>query len=109
MRSKLPYLILIISIFFGEAASTNYFNMLAWSPNPFNSGTIISFNLVEPMEVKIAIYDLLGREIQTLIDDFRQAGAHTVYFGSAGLCSGMYFYRLYVGDVVETKRMVLLK
>jgi len=109
MRSKLPYLILIISIFFGEAASTNYLKMLAWSPNPFNSGTIISFNLVEPMEVKIMIYDLLGREIQTLIDDFRQAGVHTMYFDPAGLCSGIYFYRLYVGDVVETKRMVPLK
>jgi len=109
MRSKLPYLILIISNFFGEAASTKYFKILGWSPNPFNSGTIISFNLVEPMEVKIAIYDLLGQEIHTLIDDFRQAGVHTVYFDPAGLCSGIYFCRSYLGDVVETKRMVLLK
>lgn len=85
------------------------FALLQNYPNPFNSGTTIRFMLVESAEVQLTIYDLLGREIQTLIDDFRQAGVHTVVFEAAGLSSGVYFYRLRAGDIAETKRMLLLK
>jgi hypothetical protein len=61
------------------------------------------------MEVKLAIYDLLGREVQKLLDEFRQAGVHTETFDATDLPSGVYFYRLQVGEAFETKRMVLLK
>jgi hypothetical protein len=57
----------------------------------------------------LTIYDLLGRRIETIVDEYRQAGVHTVTFDASGLSSGVYFYRLQAGDAVETKRMVLLK
>ncbi|UCC78982.1 MAG: right-handed parallel beta-helix repeat-containing protein [Candidatus Zixiibacteriota bacterium] len=78
-------------------------------PNPFNSGTTIRFITVESAGVKLAIYDLLGREVQTLIDEFRQAGIHSVAFDAADLPSGVYFYRLQVGEAVKARPMVLLR
>jgi hypothetical protein len=78
-------------------------------PNPFNCETKIQFSIVKAMEVRLSVYDLLGREVKTLIDEYRQAGVHTVNFDSRGLSSGLYYYRLQVGEAVKTKRMVLLK
>jgi hypothetical protein len=78
-------------------------------PNPFNAQTTIRFVLPESQDVVLTIYDLLGRKVQTLLDEYRQAGNHTVTFDASYLSSGVYFYRLQAGDVVETKRMVLLK
>jgi predicted outer membrane repeat protein len=78
-------------------------------PNPFNAATNIEFILPEASKAKITVYDLLGREIQTLINEYIQAGLHSVKFDASSLSSGVYFYRLQVGDKVETKRMLLLK
>ncbi|UCC79120.1 MAG: right-handed parallel beta-helix repeat-containing protein, partial [Candidatus Zixiibacteriota bacterium] len=78
-------------------------------PNPFNTQTTIRFILPEAQNVQLSIYDILGRQIHTLIDEYRQAGRQTVTFDASGLSSGVYFYRLQAGNVVETKRMVLLK
>jgi len=78
-------------------------------PNPFNSQTRIRFSLPQPQEVSLIIYDLLGRKIQTLIDGYREAGIHTIIFNAEDLSSAIYFYRLQAGDIIETKRMVLLK
>ncbi|UCE65803.1 MAG: right-handed parallel beta-helix repeat-containing protein [Candidatus Zixiibacteriota bacterium] len=77
--------------------------------NPFNNETKIRFLIVKSMEVRLAVYDLLGREVQTLIDEYRPAGVHTVTFDASDLSSGVYFYGLQVGEAFETKRMVLLK
>jgi hypothetical protein len=93
-------------------------SILGIFPNPFNSATKIKFMLSEPLIVKSTIYDLLGRQtiydllgrqVQTLIDEYRYAGSHTITFDASRLSSGIYFCRLQAGDVVETKRMVLLK
>jgi len=78
-------------------------------PNPFNARTTIRFTLPKPKNVRLTVYDLLGRQVQTLIDEYKQAGAHSVTFDAAHLSSGVYFFRLQAGDAVETKRMVLLK
>jgi hypothetical protein len=78
-------------------------------PNPFNSETRIKFSIVNSIEVRLAIYDLLGREVQILIDDYCPAGEYAVNFKGAGIPSGIYFYSLKAGDSIETKRMVLLK
>jgi hypothetical protein len=78
-------------------------------PNPFNSSATIEYSLPEAGHIKIDIYDLLGRQVQTLVDDYKQAGVHTVTFDASHLSSGIYFYRLQAGDRVETKRMVLLR
>ncbi|UCC78612.1 MAG: right-handed parallel beta-helix repeat-containing protein [Candidatus Zixiibacteriota bacterium] len=78
-------------------------------PNPFNAQTTIKFILPEPHSVKLTIYDLLGRQVETLLDEYRQAGIHIVNFDSSDLPSGVYFYRLQAGEIIETKRMLLLK
>ena len=78
-------------------------------PNPFNSSTIISFSLRKPQRVLVKVYDLLGREIRILVDDYRPAGIHHVTFDASSLPSGIYFYRLQAGESIETRRTVLLK
>jgi parallel beta-helix repeat protein len=78
-------------------------------PNPFNSETRIKFSIVNSIEVRLAIYDLLGREVQILIDDYCPAGEYAVNFKGAGIPSGIYFYSLRTGDSIETKKMLLLK
>ncbi|UCE65805.1 MAG: right-handed parallel beta-helix repeat-containing protein [Candidatus Zixiibacteriota bacterium] len=78
-------------------------------PNPFNSGTTIRFSIVKSTEVRLAVYDMLGRKVRTLIDEYKQAGIHTANFDATGLSSGVYFCRLQVGEVVKTRPMVFLK
>jgi hypothetical protein len=86
----------------GISLSNNY-------PNPFNSTTIIEFSLDRPQSVNLAVYDMLGREIKTLLNEKKPAGKHRILFDASSLPSGVYFYRLQTGNEVETKRMVLLK
>lgn len=78
-------------------------------PNPFNAQTNIRFVLTESQIVQLSIYDILGREVQTLLDEYRQTGIHTVTFDASSLFSGVYFYQLQAGNEVDTKKMVLLK
>lgn len=78
-------------------------------PNPFNAATVIRFALPEPQDVRLTVYDLLGRKIQTLVEEYMQAGIHAIAFDASDLSSGIYFCRLQSGDMVETRRMVLLK
>jgi len=99
----------IVNVSENNSFLPNKFLLLQNFPNPFNSGTTIRFTIVESMEVKLSIFDLLGREVQTLIDEFRPAGVHTATFDAADLTSGVYFLRLQAGEAFETKRMVLLK
>ncbi len=78
-------------------------------PNPFNPTTIIKYELSKRSSVKIILYDLLGREIKTLVNEEKEAGHHEVTFVAKDLSSGIYFYRMQAGDFIQTKRMILLK
>ena len=78
-------------------------------PNPFNPVTSIKFGISEDGFVTIKIYDLLGREIKTLIHENMEAGRYTVSFNAVGLASGVYFYRLGINGFTETKKMMLVK
>jgi len=78
-------------------------------PNPFNAATRIKFILYEEAPVELTVFDLLGRKVRTLGESIRQAGIHTVYFNASDLSSGIYFYRLQAGELIETRRMILLK
>jgi len=78
-------------------------------PNPFNAATTLSFQLAIPANVKLVVYDLLGREIAILVNGYLETGNYAIDFDAGGLSSGVYFYRLRAGDAVETRRMVLLK
>jgi hypothetical protein len=78
-------------------------------PNPFNPTTTIKYHIPELCFVTINIYDVLGNEITTLVNEERPAGAYTIQFDSNGLSSGTYFYRIKAGSFIKTKKMVLLR
>lgn len=79
------------------------------SPNPFNTETTIKFNIPESRKVKLSVYNIYGQEVAVLVDDFRNAGTHSVTFNGADLTSGVYCYRLESNGHSTTKRMLLLK
>ncbi len=78
-------------------------------PNPFNPTTVISYQLPVNSQVTLKVYDVLGREVQTLVDEHQSAGDHWVRFDGTNLPSGVYFYRLQAGTYHNTKKLVLLK
>jgi len=78
-------------------------------PNPFNPTTTIKFALPQSAVTKIIVYDVLGREIQPLINKELKAGYHEVNFYASNLPSGVYFYRIQSGNFISTKKMILLK
>jgi hypothetical protein len=92
----------------------NKFTLMQNYPNPFNAVTNIGFNLPLSQQVKLQVYDLLGRSVVTLHDGFLQAGSHAIKWdgrSAAGneLASGVYFYRLQAEDFDDTKKMLLIK
>jgi hypothetical protein len=78
-------------------------------PNPFNPVTTIKFNIPEAGNVSLRIYDILGREIKTLVDEFKNPGNYKVDFNASSLASGVYIYRLQAGNYFSSKKMVLIK
>jgi Tol biopolymer transport system component len=78
-------------------------------PNPFNPVTKINFNVKNYSAVKLIVYDVNGREVKTPVNDKLQAGSYEVFFNASELTSGVYFYRLIAGDIVTTKKMILMK
>ncbi|MFI5144081.1 MAG: T9SS type A sorting domain-containing protein [Ignavibacteria bacterium] len=78
-------------------------------PNPFNPETKIAFGIPHASNTKLIIYDILGREVATLINEKLEAGNYNVEWNAANYSSGIYFYKLESGDFVQTKKMVLIK
>jgi len=78
-------------------------------PNPFNPTTKITFSLPEAGNVKLRVFDALGREVKLLVDRFENAGKHTVEFNGKNLSSGVYFYRVEYQNNFVTKKMILIK
>jgi phosphatidylserine/phosphatidylglycerophosphate/cardiolipin synthase-like enzyme len=78
-------------------------------PNPFNPATTIKFSIPKAGMVEISIYDVLGREVKELYNDFTSAGTFTIQFNADGLASGMYIYRLKIDNFNISKKMILMK
>ncbi len=78
-------------------------------PNPFNPSTTIQYSLPNAADVKLTVFNVLGQEAATLVNENKPAGIHVVSFDGSRLSSGLYFYRLQAGPYVEMKRLVLLK
>ena len=85
------------------------FNLSQNFPNPFNPVTKINFALPKQGFVSLKIYDITGREVQTLVSEVKQAGYYSVDFNGSSLSSGVYFYRIQSNNFVSVKRMVLIK
>jgi len=78
-------------------------------PNPFNPATVIRFDLPENSDVRLKVFDMLGRKVETLVSGQVPAGRHEVNFDASGLPSGIYIYRLQAGSFEHTRRMTLVK
>lgn len=86
---------------------SKYFKLSQNYPNPFNQETKISYYLDESSNVKLIIYDLLGKEITTLVDDFQIKGEYDLSWDAKGLSSGIYFVKLSVGKLSKTRKLTL--
>jgi hypothetical protein len=78
-------------------------------PNPFNSTTIIKYQIPESGNVSLKVYDILGSEVATLVNEAKQAGKYEISFDASRFASGFYIYRLQANDFVNVKKLVLLK
>ncbi|MBL1213044.1 MAG: T9SS type A sorting domain-containing protein [Ignavibacteriae bacterium] len=93
----------------------NEFKLYQNYPNPFNPSTTIKFTIPpnvgtsRDLSLRLKIYDILGREVKTLVNEQKPAGTYEVQFDASSLSSGVYFYQLSAGSFVETKKLMLLK
>lgn len=78
-------------------------------PNPFNPATVIAYQIPVSGVVHVRVYDLLGREIETLVNEFQTAGNYKIVFDASSLANGIYFYKFTAGTFTDTKKMVLVK
>jgi hypothetical protein len=78
-------------------------------PNPFNPSTKITFSLAHSANTSLKVFDMLGREVATLVNGYTVSGTHDVQFNAMNLASGIYYYKLTSGNFTEVKKMVLLK
>ena len=95
-----------------EGSATGFpahFNLDQNYPDPFNPTTVVGFRLPVAGNVKLVVYDMVGREVSVLVNERRDAGVYEARFDGSNLASGVYFYRLQAGEFVATKRLILLK
>jgi len=78
-------------------------------PNPFNPVTTIQYSIPDRSNVTLKVYDVLGRELATLVNEEKDRGIYSINFDASALASGMYLYRLQAGSFIETKKMILIK
>jgi hypothetical protein len=91
------------------AAAVDEFKLYSNFPNPFNPSTTIAFDLKEATNVRLVVFDVLGREIASLVNGYEQAGRHSINFEAGALPSGVYFYRMETPQFTDMKKMMLLK
>jgi subtilisin-like proprotein convertase family protein len=85
------------------------FNLYQNYPNPFNPSTTIKYDIPKDALVKVVVFDVLGREVRTLVNEQKKAGSYSLQMNASGLSSGVYFYKIHAGDFTDTKKMVLIK
>jgi hypothetical protein len=78
-------------------------------PNPFNPSTTIRYGLPTRSHVTLTVFNTVGQQVSTLLNETEEPGYHDVRFDASGLASGVYFYRLMAGDYVATKKLVVLR
>lgn len=92
-----------------EVNIPQYFSLSQNYPNPFNPNTYIKYQIPELRFVTLKVYDILGNEVATLVNEVKHAGSYEVEFDGTRLTSGIYFYRIISGSYSDTKKLVLLK
>src|SRR5690606_23051899 len=109
LRGTLDYLNITTELDDQELINPNDFVLFQNYPNPFNPSTKISWQSPVGSWHTLNVFDMLGNEVITLVDEFKPAGTYSVQFKIEDLTSGVYFYRLQAGDFVQTKRMLFIK
>jgi len=98
-----------ISVSIPPVEKPGEFSLFQNYPNPFNPVTVIGYQLPAQSDVRLEVYDMLGRRVALLVDGLVQAGTHEITFDASMLASGVYLYRLTAGEFVQTRQMVLVK
>ena len=88
---------------------TKSFSLLQNYPNPFNPITIIVFNVENETNVKLIVYDVLGRMVEKLVDKKIKGGKHEISWNAGHFPSGIYFYKIITNEFTDTKKMLLVK
>jgi hypothetical protein len=78
-------------------------------PNPFNPSTVINFSLPQDAQVRLTVYDMLGREVAVMVNELRSAGTYSIAVDGRSMASGIYVYRLEAGNRTFTRKMTLIK
>ena len=78
-------------------------------PNPFNPTTIIKYSIIKEVQVSLKVYDIIGREVASLVNQKQSAGTYNVNFDASRIASGVYIYRIIAGNFVQSKKMMLIK
>lgn len=98
-----------VEVSFGGELTPETYVLSQNYPNPFNPSKTIKYQIPKAGVVTLKVYDILGSEVVTLVDDFQNEGRYEVNFNAFKLASGVYLYRLNVNDYVDVKKMLLLK
>ncbi len=92
-----------------ENTTPEYFTLHQNYPNPFNPSTVIKFELSQNSQIKLAVYDILGKELSVIVNDYLTAGSYSFTYTNSSLSSGVYFYELTSGSHRDIKKMTLIK
>ncbi|MEW6509232.1 MAG: T9SS type A sorting domain-containing protein [Bacteroidota bacterium] len=87
----------------------NEFSLEQNYPNPFNPTTKIKYTIPNSEKVLIKVYDVLGREAKTLLNEYKDGGTYEIEFDASNLTSGLYFYKIISGNKTETRKMMLVR
>jgi hypothetical protein len=99
----------IVGVERNEKGVPTQFSVSQNYPNPFNPTTTIQYSVSSTQYVSLKVYDVLGRELSTLVSEVKPPGTYTVKWDAHGLASGIYFYRLEAAQFTETRKLVLLR
>jgi hypothetical protein len=99
----------LVSVNSPSQAIPKEFELLQNYPNPFNPSTTIRYALPSRVHATLTVFNTLGQQVATLVNETQEAGYHIVKFDGSGLSSGVYFYQLRAAEYVETKRLVLVR
>jgi hypothetical protein len=92
-----------------EIINVSEFKLNQNYPNPFNPTTTISFTIPSTSNVSLKVFNILGKEVATLVNESKSAGNYSINFNASGLSSGVYFYQLTTDNFTSTKKFILMK
>jgi len=92
-----------------EELLPNKYSLINIYPNPFNPVTTIKYGLPDYMLVKIAVYDILGRKVAVLINNYESSGFHSIFWDASSYPSGLYFIQMVSNNIIDTRKILLIK